>query len=95
MIKEMLRFYAIHQDITVDQMSAASYKAWVACNTIVKALPTHEQDLIIDYFSVSADDKQSLMKWYENQRRLSPEYVNEIVRKVCRLVAIERGIADE
>ena len=91
----MLRFYALHQDITVDQMSAASYKAWAACNATLKTLPNHERDLIIDFFSVSADNKQSLMQFYENQRRLSPEYVNEIVRKVCKLVAIERGLADE
>ena len=93
-MRQLLRFYCLHKGVTEDQMSAASCKAWSACESVMTRLPKREKELVDEYFSVSAEDKQSLFRWYETQHRLSHDYVNEVIRKACHLVAIEMGIAD-
>jgi hypothetical protein len=69
-----------------DEMSSASFSAWCACESAMQDLSETEKDVIMDSFG---DDK-----WQQNQK-ISSEHQNAIVRKMCRLVAENMGIADK
>ena len=92
---ELWKFYCAHQDVTIDQLSTASRTAFLSCHRAYMTLPPSERDIITEFFTTSRQDKTALTRWYAMQHRLTPEYINQTVRKACRLVAVEMGIADQ
>ena len=94
-MRELWKFYCSHQDVTIDQLSPASRNTYLACHRAFMKLPPSERDIITDYFTTDQADKSALTRFYEQKHRLTPEYINETVRKSCRLAALELGLADE
>lgn len=93
--KHMWRFYFAKQNITIDQMSAASRNAWIACNTAYSRLNRAEQNIAQIYFSAEHGTEKDVITEYSVNYN-EPEWsVYKVVNKALRLAAIERGIADE
>ena len=91
----LLAFYFAHMDVTIDQLSAASRRAYTACHTAYNALSPPEQNLTHDFFSTPRERRTEFVNWYEANLGKSPEYIYETIRKLCRMVAEEMGIADK
>ena len=83
-VKHMLRFYFQIQGATIDQMSPATQKAWVSCHRVLSELTQDEFDQVKAFF-------------IRPFQRGVPDTVvpPPAVAKVVRLVAIERGLADD
>ena len=79
----MLRFYFKKPDATIDQMSPATQKAWIACNRAVSKLLPSELEEVRAFFSRT--DRAGCP---------APGTI-VLIDKVRRLVAIERGLADD
>lgn len=93
--KHMWRFYFAKQNITIDQMSAASRNAWIACNTAYSRLDRAEQNIAQIYFSAEHGTEKDVITEYSVNYN-EPEWsVYKVINKALRLAAIERGIADE
>lgn len=85
-VKAVIRFYCTHTDVMPDEMSTASFSAWCACESAMQNLSEAERDAVMDTFGTDA--------WNQN-RRISADQQNAAIRKVCRLVAENMGIADK
>lgn len=86
-VKALIRFYATHQDAMPDEMSTASFSAWCACESAMAEMSETERGILLDSFG---SDEQ----WKQNQK-VSAEHQNAVIRKACRLVAENMGIADK
>lgn len=82
-VGHMLKFYFAKPDATIDEMSPAAQKAWIACHRVVSALPQDEADTIRRFFSHTDRIAQPTSDTFA------------LVDRVRRLVAIERGLADD
>lgn len=82
-VSHMLRFYFRKPDATIDEMSAATQKAWIACHRAVSKLSDSERDECKQYFTTPYTPGQI------------PDPPTRTVDKLRRYVAIERGLADE
>ena len=80
----MLRFYFKMPDARIDEMSPATRAAWTACYRTVMQLTKDEEDAIRAYFGAP---------WTPEKQTVQP--TTKTVDKVLRLVAIERGLADD
>jgi len=88
-------FYIKRPDIPVNEMSKASYLAWIACNTVWTALTQDEQSIIRTIHSDRAISIAELVSGYAAQKGLSADYVWSVIKKAWHQWAIERGVADE
>ena len=86
-VKTIIRFYCSHEDVMPDEMSTASFSAWCACESAMQDLTEAEKDAVRDAFG---NDEN----WKRNQK-ISADHQNAVIRKVCRLVAENMGIADK
>ena len=82
-LTHMLKFYITHTDATIDEMSPAAQKAWIACHRVVSNLTAEERDIV--------------RRFYSKTERLDhpTDDVFALVDRVKRMVAIERGLADD
>ena len=93
-VKAVWRFYFRHRNVRKSELNAASRKAFDACDTALARLPPSERDIIRNYFETDPNGRDGLIAWYR-QRGLSADYVNEVINRACRTVALEMGVADE
>ncbi len=78
----MLKFYFAKPDATIDEMSPAAQKAWIACHRVVSTLTDEERDIVRRFYS-------------KTDRVDTNDDVFALVDRVKRMVAIERGLADD
>lgn len=89
--KHMLRFFACYPDITVDQMSEPSHRAWIACHEALNEFTDEDRDTVIRYFSAGWDTSKQKPK----QQNGIDQNTAAIVSRAIRAVAIRSGLADE
>ena len=90
----MLRFFFKLPNATIAEMSAPTLAAWTACYRAISRLTDRERAVAETYFSETWDDRKVSVQTVASRHGITETEAWEIVHKVTRDVAIERGLAD-
>lgn len=93
----MLRFYFCKAEASPDDMSRPSQEAWNACRNAMNEFTPSEQAVIKAHFTTTWEESKSATPYTRTAKRyaLSEDDVRRIVDRCIRMVAVERGLADE
>lgn len=90
------RFYLLKQDARIDEMTTATYAAWISCYTVWHQLTTTEQNAVELYhtFKGKPAELDRVIQTKANSMGITFDTFMDMVRKSWRLWAEERGLAD-
>ena len=90
------RFYLLKQDARIDEMTTATYSAWISCYTVWHQLTTEEQTAVELYhtFKGKPSELDRVIQTKANSMGITPESFMDMVRKSWQTWAVERGLAD-
>ena len=93
----MLRFYYCKSEARPEEMSPPSLRAWNVCRSVVSKFSKSEQDVIRTHFTLTWEENTGPAPYTRTaERNAIPEKdVRIIIDRCIRMVAVERGLADE
>ena len=94
----MIRFYLPRSGLCdLSGLSPASRTAWEACDRVISRLTGTERKMIEMYYSAPYDRERKTdpMKNVSEYYGIPIEDVKAVIDRILRLVAVERGLADE
>ena len=95
--KSMWRFYCSNKDAAIDQMTTATYLSWIACHAVYMELDPAEREILDTFFTapLAKHTDSETLNAYARQKGIETNRVWCVVNKAYRLVAVERGLADQ
>ena len=90
------RFYLLKQDARIDEMTTATYAAWISCYTVWHQLTTAEQTAVelFHTFKGKPSELDLIIQTKSNTMGITPNAFMDMVRKSWKMWAVERGVAD-
>lgn len=93
----MLRFYFMKAGAREDEMSVPSVMAWTVCRKVTEKLSEAERDVVRTHFTQTWEDTTAATPYVKTAERygLTVNETRRIIDRCVRMVAVERGLADE
>lgn len=97
-VGHMIRFYLPRSGMCdISGLSPASRTAWEACDRVISNLTGTERKIIEMYYASPYDRerRKDPLKNVSDYYNIPLEDVKAVIDRILRMVAVERGLADE